>query len=78
MGKIISYEKVNKLMAELRKEPDIKNFREEKGQAFCKKYGIDGKQLNFMMAVVAVERMRQGNDEVKQNIINKRNDKLSR
>ena len=68
----IAIEKVEKLVAELRKQPDLEKFRDEQGEEFCRLNGINGGQLNFLLSVVATERMRQGNIQAKQNIINKR------
>jgi hypothetical protein len=71
----IAIEKVEKLVAELRKQPDLEKFRDEQGEEFCRLNGIYGGQLNFLLSVVATERMRQGNIQAKQNIIAKRNRK---
>jgi hypothetical protein len=68
----IALEKVEKLIAELRKQPDLDKFRTEQGEAFCKANGINGGQLNFLLSVVATERMRAGNIQAKKNIIAKR------
>ena len=68
----IAIEKVEKLVVELRKQPDLEKFRDEQGEEFCRLNGINGGQLNFLLSVVATERMRQGNIEAKRNIINKR------
>jgi len=68
----IAIEKVEKLIVELRKQPDLDKFRTEQGEAFCQTNGINGGQLNFLLSVVASERMRQGNIKAKQDIINKR------
>jgi hypothetical protein len=69
---VLAIEKVDKLIAELRKQSDLDKFRTEQGEAFCKANGIDGGQLNFLLAVVANERFRKGNIEAKRNIIAKR------
>ena len=68
----IAIEKVEKLVVELRKQPDLEKFRDEQGEEFCRLNGINGGQLNFLLSVVASERMRQGNIKAKQDIINKR------
>jgi hypothetical protein len=68
----IAIEKVEKLVVELRKQPDLEAFRTQQGEAFCKTNGINMGQLNFLLSVVATERLRQGNIQAKQNIINKR------
>jgi hypothetical protein len=69
---MIDIKKVENLVAELRKQPDLEKFRTEQGEEFCKRNGINGGQLNFLISVVATERMRKGNIEAKQRIINKR------
>jgi len=71
----IAIEKVEKLIVELRKQPDLERFRDEQGMEFCKRNGINMGQLNFLLSVVATERIRQGNIEAKRNIIAKRNQK---
>lgn len=69
---MIDIKKVENLVVELRKQPDLERFRDEQGEEFCKRNGINGGQLNFLLSVVATERMRQGNIEAKQKILNKR------
>lgn len=68
----IPIEKVEKLVVELRKQPDLDKFRAVSGEGFCKANGINMSQLNFLLSVVATERMRQGNIQAKKNIIAKR------
>ena len=68
----IPIEKVKRLIKELQKYPDLEKFRDEQGEEFAKNNGINGGQLNFLLSVVATQRMKQGNIEAKQRIINKR------
>ncbi|MFA5207508.1 MAG: hypothetical protein WC428_02510 [Candidatus Paceibacterota bacterium] len=68
----LQIEKVEKLIKELQKYPDLDKFRDEQGEEFAKNNGINGGQLNFLLSVVATQRMKQGNIEVKQRILNKR------
>ena len=68
----IPIEKVEKLIKELQKYPDLEKFRDEQGEEFAQKNGINGGQLNFLISIVATQRMKQGNIEAKQRIINKR------
>jgi hypothetical protein len=78
MPKPIPIEKVDKMIQLVRDHTDLNRFRDVKGKEFCKKHGITGGQLNFLVAVVAAERFAKANDELKKQIIDKRNDKLSR
>lgn len=68
----IAIEKVEKLIKELQKYPDLEKFRDEQGEAFAKANGINGGQLNFLLSVVATQRMKKGNELAKQAILNKR------
>jgi hypothetical protein len=68
----IQIEKVEKLIKELQKYPDLDKFRDEQGEEFCKNNRINGSQLNFLLSVVATQRMKKGNEEAKQRILNKR------
>jgi hypothetical protein len=78
MPKAIAIEEVEKMLNAVRTHPDLNHFRDKKGKEFCEKHGITGGQLNFLVAVIAAERIKKGNEEAKQRIIDKRNDKLSR
>ena len=64
--------KVEKLMDELRQKSDLLKFRDEEADAYCKKNRMQEGQLVFLLMVVAAERMRKGNIEAKQRILNKR------
>jgi len=68
----IQIEKVEKLIKELQKYPDLDKFRDEQGEEFCKNNRINDGQLNFLLSVVATQRMKKGNEEAKQRILNKR------
>jgi hypothetical protein len=68
----IPIEKVEKLIKELQKYPDLEKFRDEQGEEFCKLQGINGGQLNFLLSVVATQRMKKGNEQAKRDIINRR------
>jgi len=72
MNKPISFERVNKMIAEIRKQDDLRVFQQEQGEKFCKKNRIEQKQLNFLLAVVGAERFKKGNEDKKQEIIDKR------
>jgi hypothetical protein len=68
----LQIEKVEKLIKELQKYPDLDKFRDEQGEEFCKNNRINDGQLNFLLSVVATQRMKKGNEEAKQRILNKR------
>jgi hypothetical protein len=69
---MITIEKVDKLLKEIRKYSDLKKFNDELGEQFCIDNKIKGSQLNFLIGVVQSERMKKENIRVKQSIINKR------
>jgi hypothetical protein len=49
---------VQTVLNELRKEKDLKKFQKNRiGEKFCAKNKITPGQLNFLLSVVAVERM---------------------
>jgi pantoate kinase len=68
----ISIEKIEKLIIELRKQPDLEKFRDEQGEEFAKNNGIQFNQLTFLLMVVANERLKKGNEQAKRDILNKR------
>jgi pantoate kinase len=68
----IAIEKVEKLIKELQKYPDLEKFRDEQGEEFAKKNGINFSQLLFLLSVVAAQRMKKDNIKAKQDILNKR------
>jgi hypothetical protein len=49
---------VNQALEELRKFDDLLMFRNHCGEAFCEKYKIFPGQLNFLLSVVATERIK--------------------
>jgi len=69
----IAIEKVEKLIKELQKYPDLEKFRDEEGEEFARMNGINFGQLTFLLSVVASQRMKKGNEQAKQAILNKRN-----
>ena len=54
----IELTQVEKALKEIKKESDLKKFRDEKGKTFCEKYKIEPMQLNFLVSVVAAERIK--------------------
>jgi len=68
----ISMEKVEKMIVEIRKQDDLRVFQTEQGENFCKKNRIKSGQLNFLLAIVGAERFKKGNEDKKQEIIDKR------
>jgi len=69
---MISIEKIEKLIKELRKKEDLDKFRDEHGEEFCKEHHIQPSQLNFLLSVVATERFKKANEDKKHEIISKR------
>jgi len=54
---IISIIETNKALNEIRLHNNLKLFRENQCEEFCKKYDITPGQFNFLISVVAVERI---------------------
>ena len=49
-------------LEELHKVEDLKKFQAGKeGEEFCKKHGITSGNLNFLLSVVAAERIKKNN-----------------
>lgn len=59
--KIISLDKTRKMLEELRKHSDLKQFQKENSKNFCKKNGITEGQLGFLLAVIGAERAKEKN-----------------
>lgn len=49
---------VSKALTEIRKFKDLQKFQIEKTDEFCNKYNIKSGQLNFLISVVAAERVK--------------------
>jgi hypothetical protein len=75
---MITIEKVNKLLIEIRKHSDLIKFNDESGEQFCAENNIKGGQLNFLVCVVQGERMKKENIKLKETILNKRNNGSNR
>lgn len=55
---MITIEKVEEIIKELREIPDLEHFMENKGESFCKKNKISFGQLNFLISVVCTEKIK--------------------
>lgn len=54
---VISIAEAHDALKEIRLHNNLKMFREAENDTFCKKYGITPQQFNFLISVVAVERI---------------------
>lgn len=50
---------IQKILEDLRQHEDLRKFQEEDGEKFCKKHKITSGQLNFLLSVVAAERVKE-------------------
>jgi hypothetical protein len=52
---------IQKALKELQKIEDLKKFQENKkeSQEFCNKYNISSGNLNFLLSVIAAERIKK-------------------
>lgn len=52
----ITINDVKKILNQIRKFDDLRDFQSKKAKQYCDKYGIKPSQLNFLVSVIAVER----------------------
>ena len=52
-------EDVGEAVKEIKDHGDLSTFRKEKGDQLCEKYGINGGQLNFLLALAAAEKIKE-------------------
>jgi hypothetical protein len=50
---------IQEILEDLRQHEDLRKFQEEDGKKFCKKHKITSGQLNFLLSVVAAERIKE-------------------
>lgn len=55
----MTFKETNELLDEIRKYDDLVLFQKEKSKELCDRYGILQTQLNFLMSVVAAERIKK-------------------
>lgn len=56
---LITIENTNEALKEIRLHNNLKMFRDAEGDNFCEKYNITPQQFNYLVSVVAVERINQ-------------------
>lgn len=49
------------LPGEIAKIDDLKTFQRDFGEAFCQQYGIESRQLNFLLSLEAAQRIKKMN-----------------
>lgn len=52
---------VQKLVKFLTKQPDLKKFKADEGEKFCKEHMITSGQLDFLLAVAAANKIKEKN-----------------
>jgi hypothetical protein len=55
----MTFKETQEILDEIRKYENLKNFQEEKSNEICKQYGITETQLNFLLSVIAAERIKK-------------------
>jgi hypothetical protein len=50
---------IQKVLEKIRKHEDLIKFQKEESQKFCEKYNISAGQFNFLLSVVAAERIQK-------------------
>ena len=50
---------IQKVLEEIRKHEDLRKFQKEESEKFCEKYNISGGQFNFLLSVIAAERLQK-------------------
>ncbi len=55
----MTFKETNELLDEIRKYDNLVLFQKEKSKELCDRYGITETQLNFLMSVIAAERIKK-------------------
>lgn len=55
----MTFKETNELLDEIRKYDDLVKFQKEKSKEICKQYNITETQLNFLLSVIAAERIKK-------------------
>ena len=55
----MTFKETQELLDEIRKHDDLIRFKREKSVDICKQYGIRETQLDFLLTVVANERIKK-------------------
>lgn len=55
----MTFKETQEILDEIRKYDDLKKFQAEKSKEICKQYGISETQLNFLLSVIAAERIKK-------------------
>lgn len=69
---MITTEKVEKILKELRLYPNLQVFRDVKGEEYCREHQIKVYELNFLVNVVNTERLNRYNQRLKTEILSRR------
>lgn len=56
---VVSVHQLNRMLAEIRKQKNLKKFAEKDKITFCERYNIKTGQFNFLIAIVAAEIIRK-------------------
>lgn len=57
----MTFKETQEILDEIRKYDNLKKFQAEKTDEICKQYNISETQLNFLLSVIAAERIKKKN-----------------
>lgn len=55
----MTFDEVQSAIAEIKEYRDLQKLKSTEAENLCKKYNITGMQLNYLLAVVAAERIKE-------------------
>jgi hypothetical protein len=53
----VTIENIDEILNKIRQHKNLKRFQDDYNKKFCEKYNITMAQFNFLLSVVAVERL---------------------
>lgn len=54
----LTLQELQSLISKIRLEKNLADFKTQRGESFCQKHKITSGQLNFLLSVVAAERIK--------------------